>query len=403
MWDRDPNKIKESVAKHKFRMKFSDISGNDDIKKALMSMVDSGRVPHAMLLYENEGCGALAIALAFLQYLACRNHSSDDSCGVCPVCNRMSKLIHPDVHFIFPVNTGSKVSVSKPTSENYPPLWRELVASNPYFLESQLYDYLGIEGKSGNIAVAEAKFILDRLALTPVEDGYKGVVVWLPERMNAETANRLLKVVEEPPEKTIFIFITHSPEKVLQTISSRCQSFRILPLTKDRIAFTLESHFGFTAEDAKTAASSAGGSVGVAVQEAGEKDEYMFFLDIFSDLLRAVHERRLIEAIEVSEQISAMKSKEKQKAFCTFAGGCIRKIYMLQHHMDAEADLKQDEAEFLTAAASWFGKSFCEQMIAVLDKSSMLLDRNVNAKIIFCDMADRMFLSGNLSRNYEHR
>ena len=375
-------------------MKFSDISGNDDIKKALMSMVDGGRIPHAMLLYENEGCGALAIALAFIQYLACRNHSSDDSCGECPVCNRMSKLIHPDVHFIFPVNTGSKISVSKPTSENYLPLWRQLVISNPYFLENQLYDYLGIEGKSGNIAVAEAKFILDRLSLTPVEDGYRSVVVWLPERMNAETANRLLKVVEEPPEKTVFIFITHSPEKVLQTISSRCQSFRVLPSTRDQIALTLESHFGFSAEDAVTAASVAGGSVGNALHEAGEKEEYVLFLDIFSDLLRAVHDRSLLDVIETSEQISAMKSKEKQKAFCTFAGDCLRKIYMLQHHMDAVAGLKQEESEFLTAAASWFGQSFCEHMLAVLDKSSMLLDRNVNAKIIFCDMADRMFVSG---------
>ena len=359
-----------------------------------MSMVDGGRIPHAMLLYENEGCGALAIALAFIQYLACRNHSSDDSCGECPVCNRMSKLIHPDVHFIFPVNTGSKISVSKPTSENYLPLWRQLVISNPYFLENQLYDYLGIEGKSGNIAVAEAKFILDRLSLTPVEDGYRSVVVWLPERMNAETANRLLKVVEEPPEKTVFIFITHSPEKVLQTISSRCQSFRVLPSTRDQIALTLESHFGFSAEDAVTAASVAGGSVGNALHEAGEKEEYVLFLDIFSDLLRAVHDRSLLDVIETSEQISAMKSKEKQKAFCTFAGDCLRKIYMLQHHMDAVAGLKQEESEFLTAAASWFGQSFCEHMLAVLDKSSMLLDRNVNAKIIFCDMADRMFVSG---------
>ena len=375
-------------------MKFSDISGNDDIKKALMSMVDSGRIPNAMLLYEKEGCGALAIALAFFQYLACKNHSSDDSCGECPVCNRMAKLIHPDVHFIFPVNTGAKVSVSKPTSANYLPLWRELVLSNPYFLENQLYDYLGIEGKSGNIAVAEAKSILETLALTAVEDGYKGVIIWLPERMNAETANRLLKVVEEPPEKTVFVFITHSPEKVLQTISSRCQSFRILPSSQEQIASVLEKHFGFTEEEALAASVSAGGSVGQALLNAGDKEEYMAFLDIFSDLLSAVHKGNLIDALEVSEQISAMKSKEKQKAFCIFAGDCIRKIYVLQHQMCAVAGLKPEESEFLVAAARWFGQSFCERMLAVLDKSSMLLDRNVNAKIVFCDLADRMFING---------
>ena len=138
-------------------MRFSDIIGNDDIKKALVSMADTGRVAHAMLLYENEGCGALPLALAYIQYLNCPHRHGGDSCGECPSCNKITKLIYQDLHFIFPVNSGSKVSSSaKPTSETYLPMWRELVLKNPYFLENQLYEALGIENKSGNIAVAEA-------------------------------------------------------------------------------------------------------------------------------------------------------------------------------------------------------------------------------------------------------
>ena len=384
-------------------MRFSDIPGNEEIKKAFVSMADSGRIPHAMLLYENEGCGALPLAMAFIQYIACKNHSSSDSCGVCPVCNRMSKIIHPDVHFIFPVNSGSKISVSKPTSESYLPLWREIVSENPYFLENQLYDYLGIDGKSGNIAVAEAKAILDRLSLTAVEDGYKSVIIWLPERVNAETANRLLKVVEEPPEKTLFIFITHSPEKVLQTISSRCQAFRILPSSREQVAAVLEKSFGFSQVDAENASAIAGGSVGVALQEIGDREEYTVFQDIFSDMLRGTHSGNLLSVLEASEQISAFKSKEKQKAFCIFAGESFRKIYMVAYKMSTVANLKQEESDFFADAAAWFSPQFCEQMMSVLDRSVMLLDRNVNPKLVFCDFADRLFVSGASKQNQVYR
>ena len=196
-------------------------------------MADSGRVAHAMLMYENEGCGALALALAYVQYLNCSNPHDGDSCGECPSCRQMAKLIHPDVHFVFPVNKGPKSADERYISESYIRYWRELALADPYFVEADLQRAIGIEAKNGLIAVAEAKYIIGKLSLTSVGDGYKAVIFYLPEKMNQETANRLLKMVEEPPEKTLFIFITHAPEKVLQTIFSRCQSVRVLPLTKE--------------------------------------------------------------------------------------------------------------------------------------------------------------------------
>ena len=214
-------------------MKFSDIIGNRTVAEAMVSMADSGRVAHAVLLYENEGSGALALALAYLQYLNCLNPSGGDSCGQCPSCRQMEKLIHPDVHFVFPVNKGPKTSDDKPTSESYVKYWRELALADPYFTEADLQKAIGIESKNGLIAVAEAKSIITNLSLAPVYDGYKAVIFYLPEKMNQETANRLLKMVEEPPQKTLFLFITHAPEKVLQTIFSRCQSIRVMPLTKE--------------------------------------------------------------------------------------------------------------------------------------------------------------------------
>ncbi len=350
-------------------MKFRDIIGNADVAKALALMADSGRVAHAMLMYENEGCGALALALAYVQYLNCSNPHDGDSCGECPSCRQMSKLIHPDVHYVFPVNKGPKSSDDKPTSESYIKYWRELAIANPYFIEADLQKAIGIESKNGLIAVAEAKSIINKLSLTAVSDGSKAVIFYLPEKMNQETANRLLKMVEEPPEKTLFIFITHAPEKVLQTIFSRCQSIRVMPLTKDE------------AERVK------------ALNPFDDREEYDRFMDLFSDLMNALVARDLMAALECGEIMSALESREKQKAFCTFAGECVRKIFMIQQKMPQIAGIPDEEMEFYSKMASGCSKAFCSRSISNIEKVVSMIDRNVNSKILFCDLVNRMFLS----------
>ena len=350
-------------------MRFADVIGNERVAQTLAAMADSGRVAHAMLLYENEGCGALALALAYLQYLNCTNPSDGDSCGKCLSCKQMEKLIHPDVHFVFPVNKGPKSSDDKPTSESYIKYWRELAVADPYFTESDLQKAIGIESKNGLIAVAEAKSIISKLSLTSVADGYKAVVFYLPEKMNQETANRLLKMVEEPPEKTIFLFITHAPEKVLQTIFSRCQSVRVLPLTKDEAELVRSR------------------------KPEEDKEEYNRFSDLFADLMNAIVSRNLMGALDCSEQMAALESREKQKAFCTFASECIRKIYMIQQNMPQIADVPQDEYEFYSKMAASCGKSFCHRSVTNIEKVVAMIDRNVSSKILFCDLVNRMFLS----------
>lgn len=350
-------------------MRFCEIIGNADVAGALSSMADNDRVAHAMLLYENEGCGALALALAYIQYLNCSNPSAGDSCGECPSCRQMSKLIHPDVHFVFPVNKGPKVTDDKPTSESYIKYWRELVLANPYFKEADLQKAIGIESKNGLIAVAEAKSIISKLSLTAVADGYKAVIFYLPEKMNQETANRLLKMVEEPPEKTVFIFITHAPEKVLQTIFSRCQSIRVLPLSKEE------------SEKVK------------GLNPFDEKEEYVLFMDLFSDLMNAVVSRDLMTALECGETLAALESREKQKAFCAFAGECIRKIFLIQRDMPQLAEISTDEKDFYSSVAAGCGRRFCTSSVAEIEKVVAMIDRNVNSKILFTDLVNRMFLS----------
>ena len=329
-------------------MRFADIKGNDDVKAALVGMADSGRIAHAMLFYENEGCGALPLLLAYFQYLNCRNRQGGDSCGECPSCSRISKLIHPDLHFVYPVNSGSKIGTSVKPSE--------------------LYAALGMEKKAGNIAVAESKFILDKLSMTSVEDGYKAVVVWLPERMNAEAANRLLKIVEEPPEKTVFLFVTH-------------------------VAEVLHSQFSIPCDQAESQACVSGGSIGVALNMLGDREDYDAFMDLFSDMLNAAVAKDLLTVLETAETIASWTSREKQKGFCTFAGECIRKIFMVKENMAVISNVPAEEMQFFTGIAAKCQKNFCPRAIGYINKAASLLDRNVNPKIIFCDLADRIFFN----------
>lgn len=373
-------------------MRFGDIPGNDILKKTMVAMADSGRVGHAMLLYENEGCGALPLALAYVQYLNCRNRHDGDSCGECQSCRQMTGLVHPDTHFVFPVNSSRKVDVQKPVSESFLPLWRELVHENPYFLESDLYARLGIEGKAGNIAIAEARYILEKLSLSSVEDGYKTVLLWLPERMNAETANKLLKIVEEPPEKTLFIFVTHHPDRVLQTIFSRCQSYRVLPLGRDVLEKALVENFGKEPQESARQAAICGGSIGVALDAMGEREEYSAFMQIFRDLVSGLAARDLQAVLDASDSMSAIDSREKQKAFCIFAGECLRKIFMLQQNMQELAGIAPEETAFWTGVAAGAGRTFSRKALALADRAVMLLDRNVNPKMVFCDMVGQMYL-----------
>ena len=350
-------------------MRFLEIIGNAEVAKALANMADSGRVAHAMLMYENEGCGALALALAYVQYLNCSNPQGGDSCGECPSCRQMAKLIHPDVHFVFPVNKGPKSSYDKPTSESYIKYWRELAVADPYFTEADLQKAIGIESKNGLIAVAEAKSIIGKLSLTSVADGYKAVIFYLPEKMNQETANRLLKMVEEPPVKTLFIFITHAPEKVLQTIFSRCQSIRVLPLTKEEAARV------------------------EALRPGTDREEYDAQMDLFSDLMNALVARDLTGTLECAETMASLDSREKQKAFCTFAADCIRKIFMIQQKLPQLAGVVAEEEDFYDGMAGKLARTFCSRTITNIEKAVAMIDRNVNSKIVFCDLVNRMFLS----------
>lgn len=321
------------------------IYGNTDLVAALHSMAGSGKVPHAILLHENDGGGAFPIAIDFLTALYGGNP-------------RVEKLIHPDIHFVFPV-----AGPDKPVSAQFLTKWREMALENPYFTEDELYSAIGIEGKQGNISVGEARSILDTLSLSAVEGGYRTVVIYLPEKMNVQAANTLLKMVEEPPEKTLFIMIAHQDERVLQTISSRCLSMRVRPLSREE------------AEDAHSAG----------------REESARMRDLFHDLMNALVEKDLLSALEAAEVMAALPSREKQKSFCIRASESIRNIFLLQQGLSSLADIPEGEEEFYRKVAASGRKSFPRHAAAAIDRAVTLLERNVSQKILFTDLACRLY------------
>lgn len=339
-------------------MAFRAIQGNESVIAALREMVDGGRIPHALLLHEDDGGGAFPIALSFLEYLYCRNRTDGDACLACPSCNKVSKLIHPDIHFVYPV-AGS----DKPVSDHFAPAFRELALSNPYFFENELYAALGFEGKQGLISVGEAKSLLDKLSLTGVEGGYRSVVMYLPEKMNQAAANSLLKMIEEPPENTLFLLITHAPEKVLTTISSRCLPMRIRPLTPE-VAATVHP------------------------DRAGDRTA---FLDLFSDLLESLLRRDLLGALETADALAGLENREKQKSFCKFAAECLRGIFLVQQGLPDLAGLSGDEREFAVRMAGRLKKNFPRGAMTQIDRAVLLLERNVSQKLLFTDLVDRLY------------
>lgn len=363
-------------------MSFDRIIGNRDAVKALEGMAGSGRIPHAMMLYENDGCGAMALVLAFLSMVMEDEH-------------KVSGLIHPDVHYVYPVANGSKVNekVENLCAELFLKYWRELISLNPYAMESEVSSAFGVEGKQTGINNAEAKEILEKVYLTSVEGGYMAVVVYLPEKMNAAAANRLLKAIEEPPERTLFLMVTHAPEKVMQTISSRCQAIRVMPYSKEEIEKVLVSDFGKTPEEASQAALVAGGSVGAALQYISGKEEYQEQAGIFRNLMEALASRDLNAALTCSEEMAALGSREKQKAFCKFAGESLRKIFLLQQGLPQIAGISPEEEQFLASMSARCKKNFPRVALSYIDRAAMLVDRNVNQKILFCDLVGRMYLS----------
>ena len=376
-------------------MQFKEVLGNEDLIHRLIRMADSARTGHSLMFVEQDGYGALPVAMAFIQYMMCRDRrQGEDSCGVCPSCRKIGEMMHPDLHFAFPVNSAAGSSSRKPLSSSFMQQWRELYRDNPYFTEAGLYDRLGIDGKAGVISVAEARGILDALSLKSYEGYNKYMVIWLPERMNAEASNRLLKIVEEPMPDTYFIFITHAPEKVIPTIRSRSQIIRLYPVPEQILTPFIASRTGISEEEARVYARTSGGSPGLALNMAAEGSSASLYLQMVTDMLGAVAAGDLPALLESNDAVLAL-GRERQKDYCSYTGEFLRKVMMHSRGLSSIADTLPIERETVARFVPLLRDSFYEKAFRALDQARVSIEANVNAKMVFCNLVNMLYAINN--------
>ena len=314
-------------------MRFCEIIGQDEVKKQLRQAVREGRIAHAQLFTGISGVGKLGLALAYAQYIACPNRTEVDSCGVCPSCLQYQKLQHPDLHFAFPIVKGDEGDVCDDFVEKF----RNLILENRYFDLEDWYRSMGVETKQGMIYEKESSEILRKLSLKSFGDGYKVMLIWQPEKMNATCANKLLKLLEEPPTQTLFLLVSEHPELLLSTILSRVQEVRVPRLSEETIASGLCGEYSWlSGEDAKAIAHMANGSYLTALKTMNESEDNQGYFDDFVALMRnawLVGQKKDYSALLKLRQWSldmadSKVGREKQKAFLQYAQRQIRENYI---------------------------------------------------------------------------
>ena len=365
-------------------MFFRDIVGQEPIKKQLLATVKEGRIPHAQLFLGPEGSGNLALAIAYAQLVACDNPSETDSCGVCHSCKKYQKLIHPDLHFVFPVNS-SKDGEKDPVSDNFIVKWRELVLKSAYFSESKWYEYIGIENKQGNISKNESTEIIRKLNLKSFESDYKVVIIWLPERMNEVSANKLLKLVEEPPEKTIFLLVSENSERIIKTILSRTQLIKVPLIDRKELAAALEAQFGIDAQQAISIARIANGNYALGQQLATEGVQSEAWFEAFQQLMRLSYKKDVLSLLEWAEEMAGL-GRERQKSFFEYAQKLTRDSLMVNMGANDVAFPGNNEEAFVKNFSPFIYDSVAAMLYKELNLAFLQISQNGNGKIIFTDL-----------------
>ena len=367
-------------------MKFSQIPGHKDIIEKLRNSVSRERVSHAQLFTGPEGSGTFALALAYAQYISCENRSAVDSCGICKSCVKYEKIIHPDLHFVFPVIRDKKNA--EPVSDYYIEQWREFLRRSPYFTINKWLDTIEVGNAQGLIFASEASEIIKKLSLKSFESDFKVMIIWLPEKMHLSTANKLLKMIEEPPEKTLFLLVSEDPDKVVPTILSRCQLFKIPSFTRQEIETYLVNQFDINRTKASDIAQVANGNIIRAAELGENEDSSLLNLNHFKNLMRLAWKRDIISIISWSEEMAAT-GREAQKNFIAFSLRILRENLMLS------IDQKKNKLVFLTGEEAEFSNKFNpfvnqENIYPLTDEFNLTyshIEANGNAKIIFLDLA----------------
>lgn len=366
-------------------MQFKQVVGQEKVKQQLVASVKQGRIPHAQMFFGPDGCGSLPLAIAYAQFISCTKRGDDDSCGTCPSCKKYEKLAHPDLHFAFPVNTSKEVS-KEPVSDDYISLWREQLLANPYFRSNQWYNFIGIENKQGLISKNESELIIRKLNLKSFESDYKILILWLPENMNATSANMLLKLIEEPPEKTVFLLVSEEPNEVLITISSRTQPVKLSRIDSGSVIKALETNYGLNSEGAKNIARLANGNFIAALEHIEQSDENKFNFEKFTSFMRLCYLRNIQELNSWVDEMAG-SGRENLKSFFGYSLHLIRENFILNLKNDELIYLSKQEEEFSKKFHPYINGRNILSIYSQFNSASADIERNANAKIVLFDMA----------------
>ena len=371
-------------------MRFADITGQEDLKRHLVQSVDAGRVSHAQLFTGQAGACALALAVAYVQYLCCHHRHDGDSCGECPDCRQIAALAHPDLHLVFPVNKQGKKSGEVMRSDEFLPLFRAIFGENGgYFSAQDWYERLDL-GKTlkGMIAAREADEIIRKLSFKSFEADYKTMLIWLPEAMNEEAANKILKILEEPWEKTLFLLVSEQPDRLLPTILSRTQEVAVPRIAPDVLERVARERGIADPVKARNMARLAGGDLlELKHLVAGESDALRKEnFDLFCGLMRLSYNDKHLELVAWAED-AAQLSREQQRAFLRDAARLLRESYMLHAGINEVCYLWGEELAFCSKFAPFIGSQNIEPLIGEIESALAQISQNGNPTIVFTHFA----------------
>lgn len=370
-------------------MKFSDISGHDSVKTRLRAFVNKDRIPHALLLEGPTGIGKFAMARAFAQYIHCENRMNGDSCGYCPSCLQHQSFNHIDTHFVFPVVKKSKPK--KSFSDDYIDEWREFINENPYMEFERWLVYLDNANSQPSIYVDESEELIRKLNFTSHTAKYKVVLVWLPERMNDECANKLLKLIEEPFEDTKFIFVSNNSREILPTIYSRTQRIEIKRLSDELIAKNLVEKYTIDYQNALAIAHIAEGNMIAAEKGLCLSKENQKFLDLFMQLMRLAYQRKVKELKDWSIDVHGL-GREQSMRFLDYCQRLIRENFIYNLQVSQLNYLNKSEADFSANFARFITERNVMKLIEVLNRAQLDIAGNANAKIVLFDTTIKVIL-----------
>jgi DNA polymerase-3 subunit delta' len=375
-------------------MKFKEVIGQEEAQQRLIQMVSEGRVPHAMMFCGPSGCGKMALALAFASYLLCKNsEGTDDSCGTCQQCAMLRSWSHPDLLFTYPVIKPSGSSADHKTiSDDYAREWRELLSEGPYFSMDQWLEKMKAGNQQALIYVAESEVLIRKLSMKSSQGGYKVNIIWLPERMREDCANKMLKIIEEPPQQTVFLMVCEEPERLLETIRSRVQRIDIKRIETQSIEKALVERRAIDEVMAHQIARASNGDWLKALEELDASNENHQFLDLFILLMRQAYMRNVKDLKVWSENVAAL-GRERQKRMLVYFQHLVRENFMY--------NFGNPELVYMTTAESNFAKNFARfineaNVIEINDIFATALrdiGQNGNPKMVFYDVALKMIVA----------